>query len=462
VPTRDVSPRMTDDLECVDFAPPRSPATLEHDGGRFFDDDSQDFANFVGDGDDEDEDDVFDTVFSAQTRMRARVLERIELLACKFAQDALRAGDGASGGMPVVRGDRLSRSNRRYENGEAIDEDDPSDSDENDDIGGKRNDESRTSCVVARFTGDGNAYERFWDVLSVLANALRRTDCESGMSLRELYYVMNSRGRRGGSQTRVTEHQIAATIRKISQALGAPRIALGIVAASKGQVAGRCHIETASGARFDCTACGNDGWAITGDLFELDATKIHSDAAYVIVVEKDAVFNRLCAERVFEKLPCVLVTAKGFPDLATRKFLHLLRRALEDNDRGNEAQFFGLVDWNPSGCWILSTYTVGNSSSAMDVSEYVTPLKWIGLRSQDLYLIPECAFQALSSRDEAMINNALNETAATHPLRPFASELEVMQARGQKAEIEALYANDDISFLLTDFVSSKIAAFEEE
>ena len=89
---------MTDDLECVDFAPPRSPATLEHDGGRFFDDDSQDFANFVGDGDDEDEDDVFDTVFSAQTRMRARALERIELLACKFAQDALRAGDGASGG----------------------------------------------------------------------------------------------------------------------------------------------------------------------------------------------------------------------------------------------------------------------------------------------------------------------------------------------------------------------------
>ena len=455
---------MTDDLECVDFAPPRSPATLEHDGGRLFDDDSQDFANFGGGDDaDDDADDVFDTVFSAQTRVRARALERIELLACKFAQDALRAGDGGGGGMPVVHGDRLSRSNRRYENGEAIDEDDPSDGDENDDVGGKGNDDSRTSCVVARFTGDGNAYERFWDVLSVLANALRRTDCESGMSLRELYYVMNSRGRRSRStQTRVTEHQIAATIRQISQALGAPRIALGIVAASKGQVAGRCHIETASGARFDCTACGNDGWAITGDLFELDATKIHSDAAYVIVVEKDAVFNRLCAERVFEKLPCVLVTAKGFPDLATRKFLHLLRYALESNDCGNDAQFFGLVDWNPSGCWILSTYAVGNASSAMDVSEYVTPLKWIGLRSQDLHLIPECAFQALSSRDEAMINNALNETAATHPLRPFASELEVMQARGQKAEIEALYANDDVSFLLTDFVSSKIATFEEE
>ena len=46
---------MTDDLECVDFAPPRSPATLEHDGGRLFDDDSQDFANFGG-GDDADDD----------------------------------------------------------------------------------------------------------------------------------------------------------------------------------------------------------------------------------------------------------------------------------------------------------------------------------------------------------------------------------------------------------------------
>lgn len=50
-------------------------------------------------------------------------------------------GDGVSGGMFVVRGDRFSRSNRRYENGEVIDEDDLSDSDENDDIGGKRNDE---------------------------------------------------------------------------------------------------------------------------------------------------------------------------------------------------------------------------------------------------------------------------------------------------------------------------------
>ena len=451
---------MTDDLKRSYFARARSPATRARDDGIvFFEDDSQDFARVVV-GDD---DDVFDSVFSAQTRVRAHVLERIELLACKFAQDALRAGVGAGEGLPVVRGARLERSNRRYENGEALDEDDASDSDANDDVESVTNDESQTSCVIARFSGDGHAYERFWDVLSVLANALRRTDCESGMSLRELYYVMNSRNQRDHStQKRVTEHQIARTIQHISQALGAPRIALGIVAASKGQVAGRCHIETASGARFDCTACGNDGWAITGDLFELDATKIYSDAAYVIVVEKDAVFNRLCAERIFEKLPCVIVTAKGFPDLATRKFLYLLRCALEDDDRGNEAQFFGLVDWNPSGCWILSTYSVGNASSSMDVSEFVVPLTWIGLRSQDLHLIPECAFQALSRRDEAMISNALNDTATTHPLRVFASELEIMQSRGQKAEIEALYANDDVSFVLSDFVSFKITTLEEE
>jgi meiotic recombination protein SPO11 len=98
----------------------------------------------------------------------------------------------------------------------------------------------------------------------------------------------------------------------------------------------------------------------------------------------------------------------------------------------------------------------------MDVSEFVVPLTWIGLRSQDLHLIPECAFQALSRRDEAMISNALNDTATTHPLRVFASELEIMQSRGQKAEIEALYANDDVSFVLSDFVSFKITTLEEE
>lgn len=38
----------------------------------------------------------------------------------------------------------------------------------------------------------------------------------------------------------------------------------------------------------------------------------------MLVIEKDAVFQRLTEDRLAERLPCVLVTAKGMPDLGTR------------------------------------------------------------------------------------------------------------------------------------------------
>lgn len=44
-------------------------------------------------------------------------------------------------------------------------------------------------------------------------------------------------------------------------------------------------------------------------------------ARYILVVEKDCIFQRLVQDKLHERLPMVLVTAKGMPDLATRAFL---------------------------------------------------------------------------------------------------------------------------------------------
>ena len=49
---------------------------------------------------------------------------------------------------------------------------------------------------------------------------------------------------------------------------------------------------------------------------------------FVVIVEKDAVFQRLVEDGFAEHLSAILVTAKGMPDMATRAFLHCLCRAL--------------------------------------------------------------------------------------------------------------------------------------
>ncbi len=47
-----------------------------------------------------------------------------------------------------------------------------------------------------------------------------------------------------------------------------------------------------------------------------------------MVVEKDAIFQRLVDDGFAEHIGGILVTAKGMPDMATRAFLHALTQAL--------------------------------------------------------------------------------------------------------------------------------------
>lgn len=45
---------------------------------------------------------------------------------------------------------------------------------------------------------------------------------------------------------------------------------------------------------------------------------IRSDAMFILLVEKDAAFMRLAEDRFYNTYPCIIITAKGQPDVATR------------------------------------------------------------------------------------------------------------------------------------------------
>lgn len=50
-------------------------------------------------------------------------------------------------------------------------------------------------------------------------------------------------------------------------------------------------------------------------------TEITGAAKFILLVEKDAAFMRLAEDRFYNKYPCIIITAKGQPDVATRLFL---------------------------------------------------------------------------------------------------------------------------------------------
>ena len=45
-------------------------------------------------------------------------------------------------------------------------------------------------------------------------------------------------------------------------------------------------------------------------------TDIKSDAAFVLLVEKEAAYMRMAEDRFYHKYPCIIITAKGQPDVA--------------------------------------------------------------------------------------------------------------------------------------------------
>ncbi|OMP06072.1 Spo11/DNA topoisomerase VI, subunit A [Corchorus olitorius] len=182
----------------------------------------------------------------------------------------------------------------------------------------------------------------------------------------------------------------------------------------------------------DCSACGSSGYAISGDLELLESLVMKTDARYIIVVEKHAIFQRLAEDRVFNQIPSILLTAKGYPDIATRFLLHRMSRAFPD------LPILALVDWNPAGLAILCTFKFGSIGMGLEAYRYACNVKWLGVRGADLQLIPEQSLAPLKPRDWQIAKSLKSSEILQENYR---EELELMMQSGQRAEIEALYVH---------------------
>ena len=170
-------------------------------------------------------------------------------------------------------------------------------------------------------------------------------------------------------------------IEDVGASLQVTRNSLNVIASAKGVVLGKLTF-TEKGDFIDCSQ-GVGGRSITPmlDLVE----NLQSDAEFVLLIEKDAVFNRLAEDRFWEYLPCIIVTAKGQPDLATRAFIKRLRNELE-------LPILAFMDADPYGLDIMRVYTIGSKAMSLETSELaVTDIRWLGLLPRDLeeYQVPQ-------------------------------------------------------------------------
>ncbi|RDW78381.1 hypothetical protein BP5796_06233 [Coleophoma crateriformis] len=220
----------------------------------------------------------------------------------------------------------------------------------------------------------------------------------------------------------------------IAYTLGVNRDALNVVAAAKGLVAGSFSIEKKDKSIVDFSS-DSEGLLVPNSK-DIDNVLI-GNVRWILVIEKEATFRTLSTNHYWKLSSAgegILLTAKGYPDIQTRKLLYIL------SEQRPAIPIFALVDFDPDGIGIMSTYKYGSMALSHENSKLAVPgLEWLGIRSRDI-VSTSTGVMKLSSRDRNTARRMLDKDIFQEGERDeeWRVELQRMLFLNAKAEIQTL------------------------
>lgn len=225
----------------------------------------------------------------------------------------------------------------------------------------------------------------------------------------------------------------------IAATLGVRRADLNVRAASKGVVSGRgLSIHFRGG---ECITVSRAENTLIPPSEEIERFDVEDNLSWILVVEKEAVFQTLCRLDIADHPelpgPGLLITGKGYPDVATRQLVSTLSENLPSS-----IPIIALVDCDPYGIDILSMYKFGSTSMMHEQEFLAAPrVTWGGVRSTDI------AALGLSKDTLIPITEHDQKKAMAMMRRPnlprkWKAELQHMLHTRRKAEIEVLSTGD--------------------
>ena len=274
-------------------------------------------------------------------------------------------------------------------------------------------------------------YIKIWIVLNYIHMVV-----SSGkeVTLREAYYFLKTYFE--------NQNEFSKRLVDIMGLLECKRDCLGIVASSSGAVAGLVQWIEPS-LNCDCSNTSLGGKRIPGSVKNIKFKSL--GARYILVVEKDAIFNLLCEDRIWDKMPCIVFTGCGYPSLSARKVLKKLEEDIC-------VPILGLFDYNPHGVKILFTYKFGSFGMGIETVHYTINIQWLGVHFNDVRdydAIPDHVWMEWNKSDYNIHKS--NVSTFLSKLTTFASnELKRMGEFPRKVEIEAIEYRTSIHKFILD------------
>ncbi|KAI4464710.1 meiotic recombination protein spo11 [Holotrichia oblita] len=275
-------------------------------------------------------------------------------------------------------------------------------------------------------------------IVSLLIN---NSTCTKRVNFRELYYQIKLKN------FVKFQNEINKAIDLISCIIDEPPWDFGILAMQKGLVYGDLKITLSENEIINCNIPG--GSLVPQD--QRNITKLESDASFILIVEKDSVFQKLLDEDLPNRTATktlYIFKAKGYLDISTRLFVKKLWQILK-------IPVFALVDADPCGIEIMLTYRFG-SLALCHLSRYLAlpSLRWIGIHPSEIISL-NITREPLTKRDQNKIRSLLTRPYM-HFVPKIKEELELMLKKDFKAQIEGVMKSEN--YMRNFYIPSKLCA----
>ncbi len=278
----------------------------------------------------------------------------------------------------------------------------------------------------------------------LLANDLTAT-------LRDLYYAKKHTIQGTKEDTIDEQKESDSAIVDLEVGLDTFRERLHLRAEPKGRMAGVMKVKDRVRDKvdtIDLERMGSGGWAVPSIVEQIEF--IDSEVEYVLVAEKNAIFDRLNEDGYWKKNKCLLMTTAG---QAARGARRLLQRLSEEM----KLPIYCLTDSDPYGWYIYSTMKYGSMALAHESERLgCREMKFLGMSTSDIehYDLSSVTIKA----KEVDIKRAQEMKGYDwFKTKEWQREINLFLDKKLKAEIQAL-SSKSLQYISKSYLPEKIAA----
>ncbi len=287
--------------------------------------------------------------------------------------------------------------------------------------------------------------KKFMQTMMVASFCKGLIDQDIHASIRDMFYNLKRTLPESNENTFDEQSESDPIIVDLEVALDILREQMHLTTDRKGIVAGNVVIKD-RGDSIDWSKLGSGGWAIPSTVEEIEFKKV--DADFVLVVEKNAGFERLHEDKFWQKHKCILIGTGGQATRGTRLLIQRLNKEYK-------LPVYVFCDADSYGFYIYSVIKSGSMSLAHISDRISTPsAKFIGLTISDIYEydLKKCTIKAREldiKRARELLNYDWFKSAK------WQKELNMMIQKGIKAEIEAL-SHRGLKFMSQEYLPDKL------